>query len=100
MITVQLNLLQVELREGFSVQEILMGGDRVTGIRGRDGATVSEEAHIVVGADGKRSVVARAVETPEYYVKPTLADAGLSERRPLEEALADYERQRRGDARL
>ena len=66
-----------ELREGFSVQEILMDGARVTGIRGRDaeGATVSEEARIVVGADGMRSLVARAVEAPEYNAKPTLACA-------------------------
>jgi 2-polyprenyl-6-methoxyphenol hydroxylase-like FAD-dependent oxidoreductase len=66
-----------ELREGFSVQEILMDGERVTGIRGRnaDGATVREEAHIVVGADGMRSLVARAVEAPQYNAKPTLACA-------------------------
>jgi 2-polyprenyl-6-methoxyphenol hydroxylase-like FAD-dependent oxidoreductase len=66
-----------ELREGFSVQEILMDGDRVTGIRGRDadGATFSEEARIVVGADGMRSLVAQAVEAPEYNTKPTLACA-------------------------
>ena len=66
-----------ELREGFWVQEILMDGDRVTGIRGRDagGATVSEKARIVVGADGMRSLLARAVEAPEYNTKPTLACA-------------------------
>ena len=66
-----------ELREGFSVQEILMEGERVRGIRGRsiDGATVKEEARIVVGADGMRSLVARAVEAPEYNAKPTLACA-------------------------
>jgi flavin-dependent dehydrogenase len=66
-----------ELREGFSVQEILMDSDSVTGIRGRDadGATVREEARIVVGADGMRSLVARAVEAPEYNTKPTFACA-------------------------
>jgi 2-polyprenyl-6-methoxyphenol hydroxylase-like FAD-dependent oxidoreductase len=66
-----------ELHEGFSVQEILMNGERVRGIRGRsiDGATVKEEARIVVGADGMRSLVARSVEAPEYNAKPTLACA-------------------------
>jgi 2-polyprenyl-6-methoxyphenol hydroxylase-like FAD-dependent oxidoreductase len=62
----------VEVREGFSVQELLMGGDRVTGIRGRalNGATVMEKAKIVVGADGMRSMVARAVQAPTYRSKP------------------------------
>jgi 2-polyprenyl-6-methoxyphenol hydroxylase-like FAD-dependent oxidoreductase len=66
-----------ELREGFSVQEILMEGERVRGIRGRSiaGASVKKEARIVVGADGMRSLVARAVEAPEYNAKPTLACA-------------------------
>src|SRR3954462_5508452 len=43
-----------EVREHFSVQEILVDGERVTGIRGRDadGATVTEHARIVIGADG------------------------------------------------
>jgi 2-polyprenyl-6-methoxyphenol hydroxylase-like FAD-dependent oxidoreductase len=64
----------VEVREGFSVQEVLMDGDRVTGIRGstRDGATVTEKAGIVVGADGMRSIVARTVQAPMYNTKPTL----------------------------
>ena len=62
----------VEVREGFSVQELLMNGDRVTGIRGRalKGATVMEKAEIVVGADGMRSMVARAVQAPIYRSKP------------------------------
>jgi len=66
-----------ELREGFSVQEILMDSERVAGIRARnvDGATVREEARIVVGADGMRSLVARAVGAPQYNAKPTLACA-------------------------
>jgi flavin-dependent dehydrogenase len=66
-----------ELREGFSVRELLTKGGRVTGIRGRDaeGATVSEEARIVVGADGMRSFVAKAVGAPEYSTRPTLACA-------------------------
>jgi flavin-dependent dehydrogenase len=67
----------VEVREGFSVQEVLMYGDRVTGIRGRtlDGATVTEKASIVVGADGMRSIVARTVQAPTYQTKPKLSCA-------------------------
>lgn len=54
----------VELRERFLVQEILMDGDRVTGIRGHgpDGGQVTERAHIVIGADGLYSLVAQAVQ--------------------------------------
>lgn len=66
-----------ELREGFLVQELLMDGARVTGIRGRaaGGATVTEEARVVIGADGMRSLVARTVRAPEYNAKPALACA-------------------------
>jgi flavin-dependent dehydrogenase len=64
-----------ELREGFSVQEILVDNDRVTGIRGRSirGPAVMERARLVVGADGMRSIVARTVRPPEYHQKPSLS---------------------------
>jgi flavin-dependent dehydrogenase len=63
-----------ELREGFRVQEILIDGDRVVGIRGRaaDGSTVTEEASIVVGADGMRSLVAETLRANEYNAHPAL----------------------------
>jgi len=63
-----------EMRENFIVEEILTEGGRVTGIRGRraGGASVSEHARIVVGADGVRSLVARRVEAETYNVRPTL----------------------------
>src|SRR6266542_4199608 len=66
-----------EVRERFSVDEALMEDGRVTGIRGRDkgGATVRETARLVVGADGKRSLVAGAVGAPTYREKPTLSMA-------------------------
>jgi flavin-dependent dehydrogenase len=55
-----------ELRDGFSVQELLWDNGRVTGIRGRHkGAVVSEKGRIVIGADGMFSVVAKAVAAPE-----------------------------------
>lgn len=64
----------VEVREGFSVQEILRDGDRVIGIRGhtKNGAIVTEKARIVIGADGINSVVARTVEAPTYKATPSL----------------------------
>ena len=64
-----------EMRESFIVEEILMEAGRVTGIRGRStsGASVTERAHIVVGADGKHSTVAKAVHPPTYHEKPALS---------------------------
>lgn len=61
-----------EVREGFSVQEVLMEGDRVIGIKGRgaDGVTVEERAAVTVGADGQHSMVARAVNAAEYDAHP------------------------------
>lgn len=63
-----------EIREAFTVTEVLFDNGRVTGVRGRgqDGKTVSEFARIVVGADGPRSFVARAVKAPSYNEAPTL----------------------------
>lgn len=64
-----------EVRQGFAVEEILTDGERVTGIRGRakGGSTVTEQARIVIGADGRHSLVARAVQAPEYHTRPPLA---------------------------
>jgi flavin-dependent dehydrogenase len=63
-----------ELREGFTVSEVLVEDGAVTGVhgRGRDGAEVTEHARVVVGADGLHSVVARAVAAPRYHDRPTL----------------------------
>lgn len=63
-----------ELRDSFTVQELLMDGDRITGIRGhaKGGSPVNEEARIVIGADGMRSLVARTVKAPEYNARPPL----------------------------
>jgi flavin-dependent dehydrogenase len=76
----------VELRERFSVQELVWNtctsrdGDRVVGIRGRggSGATVEERAHIVIGADGPRSLIARAVQAPSYHARASLTCAYYS----------------------
>jgi 2-polyprenyl-6-methoxyphenol hydroxylase-like FAD-dependent oxidoreductase len=66
-----------EVRERFTVDDLLMDGDRVTGVRGHaaGGATVSEAARIIIGADGLHSRVARRVEAATYDVKPVLTCA-------------------------
>jgi 2-polyprenyl-6-methoxyphenol hydroxylase-like FAD-dependent oxidoreductase len=64
----------VEVREGFTVEEVVVEDGRVTGVRGRGrgGGTVTERARVVVGADGRHSLVARAVEPEQYHEKPRL----------------------------
>jgi flavin-dependent dehydrogenase len=61
-----------EVRQGFTVQELLREDGRVVGICGRDatGATVEERAHIVIGADGAHSFVAREVGASTYNEVP------------------------------
>jgi flavin-dependent dehydrogenase len=63
-----------EVREGFTVHDIVSDGDRVQGIRGRgkSGSAVVEKATIVIGADGAHSTLARAVQAPEYNVREKL----------------------------
>lgn len=69
-----------EVRERFPVSELLVEGARVTGIRCRavGGATVTERARIVIGADGMNSLVARSVEAPTYNAHPSLTCAYYS----------------------
>jgi 2-polyprenyl-6-methoxyphenol hydroxylase-like FAD-dependent oxidoreductase len=63
-----------EVREGFTVQEVVVTDRRVTGVRGhgRQGRTVTERARVVVGADGRHSAVARAVTPEQYHERPPL----------------------------
>ena len=52
----------VEVREGVAFEDVIRDGERVIGIEGRHGSErVREEARIVIGADGMRSAVAKAV---------------------------------------
>jgi flavin-dependent dehydrogenase len=62
-----------ELRERFTVDELTMDGERVTGVRGhaRQGARLTERARIVVGADGMRSCVARQAGAAADHAEPT-----------------------------
>ena len=66
-----------EVREHFTVTDLLMDGDRVGGIRGHaeSGAMATERARIVIGADGLRSLVARTVRAPAYHEGPALTCA-------------------------
>jgi flavin-dependent dehydrogenase len=63
-----------ELRDGFSVQEILWDNGHVAGVRGRqkNGATITEKARITVGADGMFSLIAKAAQAHEYKSHPPL----------------------------
>ena len=69
-----------EVREGFTVEEVVFEGDRVVGIRGHDrgGRTVTERARVLVGADGKSSRVATAVGAPSYHERPMAEGAYYS----------------------
>jgi len=60
-----------ELREAFTVDEVLATGGSVTGIRGhaRGGKPVSVRARVVIGADGMHSRVARTVRPEQYDVR-------------------------------
>jgi flavin-dependent dehydrogenase len=71
-----LSLPTVEGRQNFGVSDLLWEGDRVTGLTGREGKGVEETftADIVVGADGRYSLVARktnAAVYDEYTDHPT-----------------------------
>jgi 2-polyprenyl-6-methoxyphenol hydroxylase-like FAD-dependent oxidoreductase len=70
----------VDVREEFIVEGVVFDGDRVAGIRGhgRGGAAVTERAHVVIGADGLRSLVAQAVDAPRYREKAPLLAAYYS----------------------
>jgi 2-polyprenyl-6-methoxyphenol hydroxylase-like FAD-dependent oxidoreductase len=70
----------VEVRERFTVDELLVADDVVVGVRGhgRDGRPVAEQARVVIGADGVNSFVARAVRAAEYDARPVAACAYYS----------------------
>ena len=63
-----------EVREGFTVDDGVMENGAVVGIRGhgQGGASVTERARIVIGADGRNSHVVKAVHPDQYHEKPML----------------------------
>jgi 2-polyprenyl-6-methoxyphenol hydroxylase-like FAD-dependent oxidoreductase len=93
-----------EVREDFTVEELLWEGGRVCGIRGhaKGGATVTERATVVIGADGRNSLVAQAVRPAQYNEKPPLLAAyytywsGL----PMDGRFETYIRPNRGFAAI
>jgi 2-polyprenyl-6-methoxyphenol hydroxylase-like FAD-dependent oxidoreductase len=70
----------VDVREAFTVEELLVADGAVVGVRGRarGGKPVEERARVVIGADGVHSLVARSVRAPEYDSRPVAACAYYS----------------------
>jgi 2-polyprenyl-6-methoxyphenol hydroxylase-like FAD-dependent oxidoreductase len=64
----------VEFREETAVEGLTWEDGRVTGVRlrDRDGRRSTAHGHVVVGADGKFSKVARWVQAPSYQAVPAL----------------------------
>jgi 2-polyprenyl-6-methoxyphenol hydroxylase-like FAD-dependent oxidoreductase len=69
-----------EVRENFRVTQVTASDGRVTGIRGsaRGRPEVTETASLVIGADGKRSLVAAAVGARRYRERPVQSFASYS----------------------
>jgi flavin-dependent dehydrogenase len=94
----------VEVREGFAVSEVLIDDGRVIGIRGSgsNGQRVDEHARIVIGADGRNSIVAETVRAKRYNERPPLLAiyyaywSGL----PMHGRFETYIRPRRGFAAM
>ena len=63
-----------EVRERFTVDEIVVEDGVVVGIRGHDesGISVIERAQVVIAADGRNSQLAKAVQPLQYNEKPML----------------------------
>jgi 2-polyprenyl-6-methoxyphenol hydroxylase-like FAD-dependent oxidoreductase len=61
-----------EIREGFTMERLLVENGRVVGVVGRSqgGAMVTERSRILVGADGRNSAVAEAVRAEQYNERP------------------------------
>ena len=58
----------VELRVGFAVDELLADDGTITGILGHSKGDrgIAEHAHVVIGADGRHSLVAKTVHPRQY----------------------------------
>jgi 2-polyprenyl-6-methoxyphenol hydroxylase-like FAD-dependent oxidoreductase len=63
-----------EVRQGFHVDKVVLGNGDGVELRGRAPGekTVTERARVVIGADGRRSIVAKAVEPHQYNERPPL----------------------------
>jgi 2-polyprenyl-6-methoxyphenol hydroxylase-like FAD-dependent oxidoreductase len=91
-----------EVREQFTVESLVFENGRVVGVRGhgRGGRDVTEHAHVVVGADGRYSFVADAVDAEEYNQKPKLLAGYYSywSELPLDGRFGNWIRPNRGFA--
>jgi flavin-dependent dehydrogenase len=91
-----------EIREGFTVEEVLIEDGRAVGIKGHSkrGVSTTERARVVIGADGLRSVVAEAVGPDRYDEKPILLAAYYSywSGLPMDGRFENYIRDMRGFA--
>ena len=69
-----------ELREDYTVHNLLFEEGAVVGVEGgrSGGPTSSEHARSVIGADGLRSLVAKATDAPSYNTLPSLTAAYYS----------------------
>ena len=89
-----------EVREAFTVEDIISEDGRVTGIRGhsKDGQTVTEHANVVIGADGRYSTVAEAVRPEQYNEKPPILSGNYSywSGLPMHGRFEAYVREERG----
>jgi 2-polyprenyl-6-methoxyphenol hydroxylase-like FAD-dependent oxidoreductase len=67
----------VDVREGFTVDEIVIEDGAAVGVRGKGagGAAVMENATVVIGADGRNSAVAKAVTPEQYDERPAVGPA-------------------------
>jgi 2-polyprenyl-6-methoxyphenol hydroxylase-like FAD-dependent oxidoreductase len=65
----------VEVREGFAVEELVFDDGAVTGLRGhgKNSGTITESTRVLIGADGRNSVVAKAVQADQYNERPARA---------------------------
>jgi 2-polyprenyl-6-methoxyphenol hydroxylase-like FAD-dependent oxidoreductase len=63
-----------EVRDRFTVDEIVVEDGAVVGVRGHDegGSSVVERARVVIAADGRNSQLAKAVQPLQYNEKPML----------------------------
>jgi 2-polyprenyl-6-methoxyphenol hydroxylase-like FAD-dependent oxidoreductase len=90
-----------DVREGFAVEQILIEDGRAAGIRGRSKrGDVIERARVVVGADGRHSLVAGTVHPEHYDDKPALLAGYYSywSGLPMRGRFETYIRDRRGFA--
>jgi flavin-dependent dehydrogenase len=90
----------VEVRQGFTVESLVVDDGRVRGIRGRSGrgASTVDRARVVVGADGVHSLVARSVGAEPNRAVPALEALYLAywDDLPTDGEFQLYSRGRRG----